>query len=236
MTSGRPGGQVVTSLPRPGSDAGSRLGGLADTETSLRAAVALVNSAGRPDSMTTVADLDAFFTEHGYTGLHRRTRSELAEVRAIREPVAQLLMSTGEQAADLINSVLRQARAVPQLVRHGHFDWHIHAISPDSPLATRILVETAMAALDVLRSGENERLSTCEAPKCRQLVLDLTRNRSRRFCSTTCQNRVAVAHLRARRRSMRGHSSSLERLEAGQQEPVERRGSRGPVVSVSSGT
>lgn len=88
-------------------------------------------------------------------------------------------MSTGEQAADLITSVLRQARAVPQIVRHDHYDWHIRAISPDAPLATRILVETAMASLDVLRTGENERLSTCEVPNCQQLVLDLTRHRSR---------------------------------------------------------
>jgi predicted RNA-binding Zn ribbon-like protein len=31
-------------------------------------------------------------------------------------------------------------------------------------------------------------------------VLDLSRNRSRRFCSTTCSNRAAVAAYRARQR------------------------------------
>jgi predicted RNA-binding Zn ribbon-like protein len=36
---------------------------------------------------------------------------------------------------------------------------------------------------------------TCEA-----LVLDLSRNRSKRFCSTTCGNRNAVAAYRARQR------------------------------------
>jgi predicted RNA-binding Zn ribbon-like protein len=36
------------------------------------------------------------------------------------------------------------------------------------------------------------------ADDCEAIVLDLSRNRSRRFCSTSCGNRVAVAAYRAR--------------------------------------
>ena len=40
----------------------------------------------------------------------------------------------------------------------------------------------------------------CADPDCEGLVLDLSRNRSRRFCSTSCTNRAAVAAYRARQR------------------------------------
>jgi predicted RNA-binding Zn ribbon-like protein len=43
-------------------------------------------------------------------------------------------------------------------------------------------------------------LSVCADSDCLGLVLDLTRNRSRRFCSTACANRNAVAAYRARAR------------------------------------
>jgi len=99
---------------------------------------------------------------------------------------------------ELINTMLAEARALPQLVRHGRWDWHLHAVSPDAPLATRITVETAMAMVDVIRADELSRLGVCADEECRGVVLDLSRNRSRRFCSTACTNRNAVAAYRAR--------------------------------------
>jgi predicted RNA-binding Zn ribbon-like protein len=101
----------------------------------------------------------------------------------------------------LVNVLLSQARAVPQLVRHDAHDWHIHAIDLDAPLDERILVETAMAMIDVIRADEMSRLGICADDTCEGIVLDLSRNRSRRFCSTTCGNRNAVAAYRARQQA-----------------------------------
>jgi predicted RNA-binding Zn ribbon-like protein len=53
---------------------------------------------------------------------------------------------------------------------------------------------------DLVRSDEMSRLSVCADRNCGGVVLDLTRNRSRRFCSSTCANRNAVAAYRARTR------------------------------------
>jgi predicted RNA-binding Zn ribbon-like protein len=52
----------------------------------------------------------------------------------------------------------------------------------------------------VIRSDETSRLGICADDDCEGLVLDLSRNRSRRFCSTACGNRAAVAAYRARQR------------------------------------
>lgn len=63
----------------------------------------------------------------------------------------------------------------------------------------QILVETAMAMVDVVRLDETGRLQVCAASDCDGVVIDMSRNRSRRFCSTTCGNREAQAAYRARR-------------------------------------
>ncbi|MBK6762060.1 MAG: CGNR zinc finger domain-containing protein [Micrococcales bacterium] len=168
-----------------------------DTEEALGAAVWLANSAEPPDTLTSLEALVAHFDEWGYTG-SRPDTAELAAVREIRPRLRELLTADRDTAVGLINTILAEQRAVPQLLRHDHLDWHIHAISEDRPLHERILVETAMAMVDVVRADEMTRLHTCAAQDCDGIVLDLSRNRSRRFCSTTCGNREAQAAYRAR--------------------------------------
>ena len=164
------------------------------------AAVALVNSGEEPDTLNTRAELDAFLDEHEFTGTRRGDAAELAGVRELRPRLRDLLTSDRDTAASLVNDLLGEEHALPQLVRHGGHDWHIHAVAPDAPLATRIAVEAAMAMIDVIRADEMSRLGVCADSDCEGLVLDLSRNRSRRFCSTACTNRAAVAAYRARKR------------------------------------
>jgi predicted RNA-binding Zn ribbon-like protein len=172
-----------------------------DTETALQAAVVMANSALEPDTLTAVEDLDAIWDEFSYTGRHERTEAELDAVRAVRGRLRELLTADRDVAVGLVNAWLSDAGAVPQLVRHDEYDWHIHAIDQEAPLAERIVVETAMAMIDVIRADEMSRLSICADATCEGIVLDLSRNRSRRFCSTTCGNRNAVAAYRARQQA-----------------------------------
>lgn len=161
--------------------------------------MALANSAEPPDSLTSQAELDRFLEEFGYSGAMERTRNELDTVRALRPALRELFTVERDHAARIVNGWLHQARAVPQLVRHDDWDWHVHAVAPDAPLARRIQVETAIAMIDLIRTDEFRRLSICADHGCDAIVLDLTRNRSRRYCSTTCSNRAAQAAFRARR-------------------------------------
>src|SRR4051812_29004264 len=174
-----------------------------DTECSLRSAVSLVNSAEEPDTLTGIAELDAWYEENEFTGRRDRDTGELEAMRALRPVLRELLTAGRDEAAELVNAHLAEARAVPQLRRHDGLDWHIHAVPNDAPLARRVLVEVAMAMVDLIRADELSRLSVCADDRCEGLVLDLSRNRSRRYCSTTCANRNAVAAYRARGRSRR---------------------------------
>ena len=160
----------------------------------------LANTAEEPDTLTSVADLDAFYARFEYSGRHDGDRAELEAIRRLRPVLRALLLADRDNAVAIVNEMLGKAKAVPQLVRHGDWDWHLHAVDHTAPLTTRITVETAMAMIDVIRADELSRLGVCADDTCDGVVLDLSRNRSRRFCSTTCGNRNAVAAYRARQR------------------------------------
>ena len=170
-----------------------------DSEMALQSAVELVNTASQPDTLTTVAALDEYFTRWRYTGRHERTRAELDAVRALRPRLRELLLAERDHAVELVNAMLAEVTLRPRLVRHEEYDWHLHAVAQDDPLVDRITIETAMAMIDVIRSDEHSRLGVCADDGCDGVVLDLSRNRSRRYCSTACANRNAVAAYRARR-------------------------------------
>jgi predicted RNA-binding Zn ribbon-like protein len=171
-----------------------------DTEISLGFAAALVNTGhGDDEALPDVATLDRFVDEWEWTGGRAHDDAELAAVRALRPRVARLWDMTADEAADLVNALLRDASALPQLVKHDDWDYHIHATRPDAPLADRMAVDIAMAFADVIRSGQMDRLRVCAASDCEDVLVDLSKNRSRRFCSTTCANRVNVAAYRTRR-------------------------------------
>lgn len=169
-----------------------------DVGDALGAAAELANSAGDTDALRTLDDLTEFFDRWQYTGARPRTRADFDAVRAVRPRLRALLRADRDDAVDLVNAVLTEQQAVPQLVRHDHLDWHVHAIDENRPLHERVLVETAMAMIDVIRADEMSRLGTCAASDCDDVVVDFSRNRSRKFCSTTCGNREAQAAFRAR--------------------------------------
>lgn len=168
-----------------------------DTLEALESAVVLSNSELEPDTLTTMDELVEFFDGFGYTGT-RPSGRDLEQVRAIRATLRSLFTATRDGAVPLVNEILATQSALPQLVRHGDIDWHIHATSDDRPFAERILVESAMAMVDVIRADEMSRFGRCEMEDCDGIVLDLSRNRSRKYCSTTCTNRAAVSAYRAR--------------------------------------
>jgi predicted RNA-binding Zn ribbon-like protein len=50
----------------------------------------------------------------------------------------------------------------------------------------------------VLGGSGADRLGICTAPACDRVFVDASRNGTRRYCSTSCQNRVKTAAFRAR--------------------------------------
>ncbi|TQS42370.1 CGNR zinc finger domain-containing protein [Cryptosporangium phraense] len=171
-----------------------------DTEASLAAAAELVNTAHEtPDGLRTPADVVAFVDRWSYTGRVAGDAEELAAVRAVRPRLERLWHADRDEVVELTNAMLRETRALPQLVRHDTWDYHLHAVPPEADLAVRILVETGMAMVDVVRLEELGRMRICAAEDCDDVLIDLSKNRSRRFCDNGCGNRTNVAAYRARK-------------------------------------
>jgi predicted RNA-binding Zn ribbon-like protein len=170
-----------------------------DTEVALNAAAALVNTGTEGELLTDVDALDRFVGEWGWTGERTGDDRELKAVRALRPRVRALWTADADEAAALVNDMLREAKALPQLVKHDEWDYHLHATAPSAGLHTRMLVEAAMAVVDVIRMGELDRLRECASDTCADVLVDLSKNRSRRFCEQNCGNRANVAAYRARR-------------------------------------
>jgi predicted RNA-binding Zn ribbon-like protein len=171
-----------------------------DTELALIGAAELVNTDGPDgDLLPDVASLDAYAARWGWTGSRRGDAGELEAVRALRPVLRRLWELDADATVDLVNELLRRAGALPQLVRHDGWPYHLHATPPEAPLADRMAVEAAMAFVDVVRQGELGRRRICDAPNCGDVFVDLSKNQSRRYCGAACANRVNVAAYRARR-------------------------------------
>jgi predicted RNA-binding Zn ribbon-like protein len=170
-----------------------------DTEVALAAAAALVNTGGQDEDLPDVAALDEFVRTWGWTGERRRDQAELRAVRDLRPRLRRIWEVDQDEVVKILNALLRDARALPQLVKHDEWNYYLHATPPAAPLATRMAVEAAMALVDVVRSDELSRLQICEYPGCHNVVIDLSKNRSKRFCEDGCGNRAAVAAYRARK-------------------------------------
>jgi predicted RNA-binding Zn ribbon-like protein len=171
-----------------------------DTEMALLAAASLVNTLdGDTEQLPDVAALDEFVTRWGWTGDVRGDQEELRSVRALRPRLRRLWGADRDEVVTLVNQLLSEADATPQLVRHDEWDYHLHATPSDAPLATRMAVEAAMALTDVIRADELSRLRICDYAGCGGVLIDLSKNRSKRYCERGCGNRAAVAAYRSRK-------------------------------------
>ena len=175
-----------------------------DTELSLAFVVALVNGEGSDgEELRDLDDLERLARAHRWTGRRDRSAAELEAVRALRPVLRAIWEAEEDGVVAIVNGLLRDSDAVPQLVRHDDHPYHVHATPPDAPLATRMAADAAMAFVEVVRLGELSRLRLCDYPGCGNVLVDLSKNRSKRFCDSGCGNRAAVTAYRARKAAAR---------------------------------
>ncbi len=179
------------------------------TDTVVRVAVTVVNaltpgeSRGRPwpaprDLAATATDVfRAVYPTH--PEVTEAEAGEYAEVAARLRAVFQAVADDDiDTAATQVNSLLDESRARPMLQRHDGEPWHLHFHGTGGTLAGDWAASCATGLAIVLGSEFSDRLGVCTAPHCDRVYVDVSRNGTRRFCSTACQNRVKTAAFRAR--------------------------------------
>jgi predicted RNA-binding Zn ribbon-like protein len=181
------------------------------TDAVVGTAVALVNllTAGEergraylPPAGSGRADaLNALFESGG-----SRTRVTPGEAEAfvpvaeeLRAVFAAVAAGDVDGAASRVNDVLAATGAHPVLARHDGEPWHIHFHSADRASPAPSWAAGCATGLAIVLGGElHDRLGVCTAPRCDRVYVDTSRNGSKRFCSTACQNRVKAATFRER--------------------------------------
>ncbi|CAM5244609.1 CGNR zinc finger domain-containing protein [Streptomyces narbonensis] len=180
-----------------------------DTRIALDTVVDLMNTApqgDRPDELADLEGLRAFVHAHKISDVGRLGADDLRAVREVREKFTAVFSAPEPRiAAPLINQLVAAAGTTPQLTDHDGYDLHVHYFAPGASVADHLGADCGMALAFIVVAGEQERLRRCEAPDCGRAFVDLSRNRSRRYCdSRTCGNRLHVAAYRARRKEAAG--------------------------------
>jgi predicted RNA-binding Zn ribbon-like protein len=137
--------------------------------------------------------------------MYTPTAAETEELRGyaarLRTTFAAVDEGRVDDACTAINELLRDTGAMPVLARHDDAPWHLHFHAVDAAWAPSWVAPMATALAVVLGNPMFERLGVCSAPVCDRVFVDTSRNGTRRFCSTACQNRVKASAFRARRKT-----------------------------------
>lgn len=136
-------------------------------------------------------------------------RATDADLRALRPVAAGLRRAFSAAVEDRRRDVLTEVNALlsahplrPRL-SDGHQDaeqpnWHLHVADPMQPPGSEVAAAAAWGlAQGIVRHGLG-RWGRCAAAGCGGYFQDTSTNRSKRFCSARCANRVHVAAFRSR--------------------------------------
>lgn len=172
-------------------------------QAALLAAAALVNTTdGEHDHLPDEAALKSLLRTMDWGAEAKCGLSDLCMLRSLRHRLRALWPGTEAVAVSVVNQLLHEFDALPQMVRDGGTGtYRMELLTPDGSVAAQLAIRTAMAVVDLMHRGELQRLRLCERPECRDVVVDLSRNGSKKFCAGRCGNRAAVAAYRARNAS-----------------------------------
>ena len=154
------------------------------------------DDAGLPAAVTGVLRAVSPASRDAALADERALRAFAVDLRTIFEAVSQDDVDT---AARQVNKLLAETGARPALDRHDGEGWHLHFHGYEDGLAIGWAAGCATGLAIVLGTEDRGRLGVCTARRCDRVYVDISRNGTRRFCSTTCQNRVKTAAFRSRR-------------------------------------
>ena len=169
---------------------------------SIVVAVELVNTWNtyfpEPERLESVGDLRLVCAALGGPISRRVRERDLPRARALRTNLRRAFEAPNERrAVDALNYVVRESDAKPQLYARGD-RWEFGFDSPSSDPISELAMRTGLGLLDVIRNEGSERLGLCSAAPCIGVFVDLSKNRSRKYCSQLCADRMNQAAYRRR--------------------------------------
>jgi predicted RNA-binding Zn ribbon-like protein len=168
----------------------------------LGAAVDLVNAvtAAPSDAEQASDQLRSILVSHGYSARRAPASVEPALRAWARRLRTVFDVIDLDEAAVAVNALLADVRVEPHLSNHNGQSWHLHYSPPEADVVDRLRATTAFAIAMLVSEYALDRHGRCAADGCNRVFADTSRNAARRYCSSACANRSAVAAHRARAR------------------------------------
>jgi predicted RNA-binding Zn ribbon-like protein len=131
------------------------------------------------------------------------TPADLEALRLLRDELRKVFTSAAlgadGEAVRSLNALLIQHPIQPQISGHDGREWHLH-LTDSGTVSDRYAAGAVFgltATIDQMGLG---RLRVCAGESCRDVFIDTSPDRSRRYCSDSCPGRGSVTLFRSRRR------------------------------------
>jgi predicted RNA-binding Zn ribbon-like protein len=158
-----------------------------------------------PEALQHPADLKRFL-ERCYIEISEGVKEEeLLAARQLRDELREIFMwiESGEVRGKIVDAInVMLSGAVVSVRAENNDGWHLEYSPADrSPIISKLAVKMGIGLTLALQQHGPERLKMCKAQPCEEVFIDLSKNKSRRFCGERCANRYNVANFRERQRS-----------------------------------
>lgn len=151
-----------------------------------------------PEHLREPEDLRRFLVAHGVEIGETVTARLLEAARDLRGALrASWTAETLEIAIQGINRLLAPAPVQVQVVAEGE-NLTVQFESTTTDFIQQLGVLCARGVIALVQTHGLDRLRCCAAEPCRDVFVDTSRNKSRRFCSDRCANRYNIAAFRGR--------------------------------------
>lgn len=155
-----------------------------------------------PEHLRQPADLKRFLETHNLKSETAINQTMVEQVHRLREDLR--LCWTAKTLAEMItwlNTFLTLAAVTVQVEAdaENRVNFQFQAQS-STPFLQNLALECAVGIVFVLQNYGIERMRACAAEPCRDVFVDVSRNKTRRFCSERCANRYNIAAFRDRQK------------------------------------
>lgn len=186
-----------------GSDVGGDVHDGREVDVGLEVGVALVNRLVVEEGPATFDAIVAVLSADR-ASVEAATPADTGSFEALAQRLHGVVLALSEgdidSAAGLVNALLTEHSAHPHLA-YEQGRWRLHHHPADAAVVPMWTAITADAFARLIGAARHDRVRRCSALDCRRFFVDETKNASKRFCATRCQNRVKAATFRARRRT-----------------------------------
>jgi predicted RNA-binding Zn ribbon-like protein len=154
------------------------------------------------DSIDSPDELATWFSEQGLVDdLVDPSEEEVADARAVREAIRELLLENNGIAADSAAA----SKTLEAAGREAHltvrFENGLPLLAPEGDGVRAAIGRIVAAVAELAPTDEWKRLKACRDETCRVAFYDKSRNRSRAWCSMeVCGNREKARSFRERHR------------------------------------